>query len=133
MSQENVEAFRAVIDAINERGPDASLDPLDPEVEFHEDPKFPEARVYRGRDAVVTNFRTFTEAFEYYRFEIEDVRDAGHDKVMAVLREQARGKASGVIVDRRSGWVTIFRDGKVVSFEIYLDPLDALKAVGLEE
>jgi hypothetical protein len=34
MSQENVEASRGVIEAINERGPDAVLDLLDPEVEF---------------------------------------------------------------------------------------------------
>jgi ketosteroid isomerase-like protein len=133
MSQENVDAFRGVMEAINERGPDAELDLLDAEIEFREDPKFPEAQVYRGRDEVVRNFREFTASFEYYRFEIEYVRDAGGDKVMAVLREQARGKASGLEVDRRSGWVTTFRDGKVVSFEIYLDPADALEAVGLRE
>jgi ketosteroid isomerase-like protein len=133
MSQENVDAFRGVIEAINERGPDAGFDLYDAELEFREDPKFPEATVYRGRDEVVRNFREFTASFEYYRFEIEDVRDAGGDKVMAVLRERARGKASGLEVDRRSGWVTTFRDGRVLSFEIYLDPADALEAVGLRE
>jgi ketosteroid isomerase-like protein len=133
MSQENVDAFRGVIEAINERGPDAGFDLYDAELEFREDPKFPEATVYRGRDEVVRNFREFTASFEYYRFEIEDVRDAGGDKVLAVLREQARGKASGLEVDRRSGWVTTFRDGRVLSFEIYLDPADALEAVGLRE
>jgi ketosteroid isomerase-like protein len=133
MSQENVEAFREVIKAINERGADAGLDLLDAEVQFREDPKFPEATVYRGRDEVVRNFREFTASFEYYRFEIEELRDAGDDKVMAVLREQARGKASGLNVDRRSGWVAPFRDGKALSFEIYLDPADALGAVGLRE
>jgi ketosteroid isomerase-like protein len=133
MSQENVHAFRGVIEAINERGPGAGFDLYDAELEFREDPKFPEATVYRGRDEVVRNFREFTASFEYYRFEIEDVRDAGGDKVMAVLREQARGKASGLEVDRRSGWVTTFRDGRVLSFEIYLDPADALEAVGLRE
>ncbi len=133
MSQENLEAFREVIKAINERGADAGLDLLDAEVQFREDPKFPEATVYRGRDEVVRNFREFTASFEYYRFEIEDLRDAGDDKVMAVLREQARGKASGLNVDRRSGWVATFRDGKALSFEIYLDAADALEAVGLRE
>jgi ketosteroid isomerase-like protein len=89
--------------------------------------------VYRGRDEVVRNFREFTASFEYYRFEIEDLRDAGGDKVIAVLREQARGKASGLEVDRQSGWVATFRDGKVLSFEIYLDPAHALEAAGLQE
>jgi ketosteroid isomerase-like protein len=133
MSQENVAAFRGVIEAVNEGGAEAGFDLYDAEIEFHEDPKFPEAKVYRGRDEVIRNFREFTASFEYYRFEIEDVRDAGGDKVMAVLREQARGKASGLEVDRRSGFVITFRDGKVLSFAIYLDPADALEAVGLRE
>jgi ketosteroid isomerase-like protein len=133
MSQENLDAFREVIEEINERGPDAGLDLLDSEVEFHEDPSFPEAKVHRGRDEVVGNFRAFTESFDSYRFEIEDLRDAGGDKVVAVLREQARGKTSGVKVDRRSGWVFTFRDGKVLRMEIYLEPLEALEAVGLSE
>jgi ketosteroid isomerase-like protein len=133
MSQQNVEACRGVIEAINERGPDAALDLLDPEVEFYEDPKFPEAEVFRGRDEVVGNFRKFTESFEHYLFEIEDLRDAGGHKVMAVLREKARGKTSGVEVERRSGWVFTFRDGKALRVEIYLDPGDALEVVGLAE
>jgi ketosteroid isomerase-like protein len=132
MSQENVDAFRGVIEAINERGPEAGI-LFDAEIEFREDPEFPDAQVYRGRDEVVRNFREFTASFEYYRFEIEDLRDAGGDKVIAVLREQARGKASGLEVDRQSGWVATFRDGKVLSFEIYLDPADALDAAGLRE
>ena len=133
MSQQSVEAVRGVIAVINERGPDASLDLLDPEVEFYEDPTFPESEVFRGRDEVVGNFRKFTESFEHYRFEIEDLRDAGGDRVMAVLREKARGKTSGVEVERRSGWVFTFRDGKALRVEIYLDPGDALEAVGLSE
>ena len=133
MSQENVEAFREVIEAINEHGANARLDLLDPEVEFREDPNFPDAGVYRGRDEVVRNFRELTASFEYYRFEIEELRDAGGDKATAVLRERARGKASGLEVDRRSGWVATFRDGKVLRFEIFLDPDEALEAVGRRE
>jgi ketosteroid isomerase-like protein len=133
MSQQNVEAFRRAFEAINRRGADAVRDLSDPEVEFHEDPKFPEAEVFRGRDEVVANFREFTASFEHYRFEIEDLRDAGGEKVMAVLRENARGTASGVEVERRSGWVATFRDGKALRMEIYLDPGDAFEAVGLAE
>jgi ketosteroid isomerase-like protein len=133
MSQENVDACRGVIEAINGRGAEAGFDLYDAEIEFREDPKFPEAKVYRGRDEVVRNFLEFTASFEYYRFEIEDLRDAGGDKVMAVLRERARGKASGLEVDRRSGWVFTFRDGKVLCAEIFLDPADALGAVARRE
>jgi ketosteroid isomerase-like protein len=119
--------------SLNQRGFDAVRDFYDPEVEFYEDPKFPEAQVFRGRDEVVGYLREFWASFEHVRFEIEDPRDTGGDKVMGVLREKARGKDSGVEVERRSGWVITFRDGKVLSFKIYLDPADALEAVGLAE
>jgi len=131
MSQDNVQTMRRTVEALNEGGADAGLDLFDPEVEFHEDPKFPEATVYRGRDACVDNFREFTASFDGYRFEIEDVRDAGGDRVLAVLHEHARGRASGLEVDRRSGWVMTFRAGKLLRVEIYLDPADAFEVVGL--
>jgi ketosteroid isomerase-like protein len=123
-------ALRAIIEVINERGSDAGFDLYDPEVEFYEDPRFPQAQVFRGREEVAGYFRRFTASFAHYRFEIEDLRDAGDERVMAVLRESARGKASGVDVERRSGWVFTFRNGKALRLEIYLDPGDALKAVG---
>ncbi|MCW3056239.1 MAG: hypothetical protein JWO21_208 [Solirubrobacterales bacterium] len=58
------------------------------------------------------NFRRFTASLEHYRLEIADVRDAGDQKVMGVLREKARGKTSGVEVERRPGWM--FCDGKAL-------------------
>src|SRR6266516_2499071 len=117
-------ALRALIEVINECGSDAGFDLYDPEVEFYEDPRFPEAQVFRGRDEVAGYFRRFTDSFEHYRFELADLRGAGGERVVAVLRESARGKASGVDVERRSGWVFTFRDGKALRLEIYLDPVD---------
>jgi ketosteroid isomerase-like protein len=131
MSRDDVDTLRSIIEAINQGGPDAGLDFFDPEIEFHEDPKFPEAEVYRGRDAVMHYFREFGASFKSYRFEIEELRDAGDDKVIAIVREHASGKASGLEVHRRSGWVATLRDGKVLRLEIYLDPADALEAAGL--
>jgi ketosteroid isomerase-like protein len=134
MSQENVEIVRRLIDAVNRRGADADAVALfHPQVEFHEDPSFPEAEVYRGRDSVVRYYREFSASFESYRFEIEELRDTGGDKVVAVLREKARGKVSGLDVDRRSGWLFTLRDGKALQMEIFLDPAEALAAAGLSE
>src|SRR2546430_16761738 len=134
MPQENVETVRKLVETVNRRGLDAAAEQFyDPELEFHEDPKFPEAKAFRGRDEVLRYLSGFWASFEQVRFDIEDARDAGDDKVLGVLREQARGQASGAQVERRSGWVITLRSGRVLKFEIYLDPADAFKAVGLEE
>ena len=114
----------------NRGGVDAVIDFYDPEIEYCEDPKFPQAEVYRGRDAVVRQAREFFASFSEYRIEIEDLFDA-NDKVVAVCHEIGRGKASGAPVDRRVGWIFTCRAGKLLRMEIYLDPADALEAAGV--
>ena len=130
MSQENVEVMRRFVEDFNRRGVDAILDFSDPEIEYREDPKFPQAEVYRGRDAVGRQAREFYASFSEYRIEIEDLFGAS-DKVVAVCHEIGRGKASGAPVDRRVGWIFTIRAGKLLRMEIYLDPADALEAVGV--
>ena len=130
MSLENVEITRRFVGAFNRRGVDALVDFCDPEVEYREDPKFPQAEVYRGRDAVMRQTRQFFESFSEYRIEIEDLFGAD-DKAVVVCHEIGRGKASGVPVDRRVGWIFTIRAGKLLRMEIYLDPADALEAVGV--
>ena len=44
-----------------------------------------------------------------------------------------KGKASGVPVDQRIGVAYRFRNGKLWRMRSYLDPAEALEAVGLSE
>jgi ketosteroid isomerase-like protein len=132
ISEQNIEITRRFVEDFNGGGVDALVDFYDPEIEYREDPKFPQAEVYRGRDAIVRQWREFYESFSEYRVEIEDLFGVG-DKVVGVLHEIGRGMASGAPVDRRTGWVFTFRAGKVLRMEIYLDPADALEAVGVRQ
>ena len=126
----NIAITRRIVEDLNRGDLDAIVVLYHPDIEYREDPKFPEAEVYRGRDAVVGQWREFSASFEEYRFEIEDVFGVA-DKVVAVCREIGRGMASGVPVDRRTGWVFTFRAGKLLRMEIFLDPADALEAGGV--
>ena len=114
----------------NRGGVDAVVDFSDPEIEYREDPKFPQAEVHRGRDAVLRQAQEFYASFSEYRIEIEDLFGV-EDKVVGVFHEIGRGKASGAPVDRRVGWIFTIRAGKLLRMEIYLDPADALEAVGV--
>ncbi len=111
-------------------GVDAVVDFSDPEIEYREDPKFPQAEVYRGRDAVVRQAREFYSSFSEYRIEIEELFGVD-DKVVSVVHEKGRGRASGAPADRRVAWIFTLRRGKLLRMEIYLDPADALEAVGV--
>src|SRR5687767_7153799 len=115
MSQENVEIVRRVlgamsVDATDHGTVDAFVDRLVPDIEFEEDPRFPEAGTYRGRSEVRRYFRQFSAEFDRFHFTVEDVVEAGEDAVLVCLRIRGRGKDSGAEFDLRSGWVYTVRD-----------------------
>jgi ketosteroid isomerase-like protein len=104
-----------------------------PEVEFREDPKFPEAAIYMGRDALRAYFKRFSGEFETFSWEAEDILDAGDDQVLLLIRVRGRGKGSGADFDTRAGWLCRMQDGMAVRVDAYLDRREALEAAGLSE
>jgi ketosteroid isomerase-like protein len=71
-------------------------------------------------------------SFEDYRVEIEDLVDAG-DSVVVIQRETAVHKGSAVGIDRRTATVYTVQNGKAIGIDNYLEPAEALEAVGLRE
>ena len=132
MSRENVEVVRRLADAFNGGGLDAALPFFDPELVWHEDPSFPEAGVYRGRDAWEAYARQFLAEFSEMRYELGETIDAG-DYVVGNLGIHGRGSASGAEFDLSAWWAMTFREGKVVRCFSYLDRERALEAVGHSE
>lgn len=132
MSQENLEIIRKIAEAFNAGGLDAVRQYYDPEIEWHEEPSFPEAGVYRGIDEVLAYTGQFIAEFEDLRYETEELTAAG-DHVVANLRITGTGKTSGAGFEQSAWWAFTFRDGRVVQVFAYLDKDAALKAVGLTE
>jgi ketosteroid isomerase-like protein len=87
---------------------------------------------YLGADGMRQFMREWTEGFEAWSIEVEDMIDAG-DQVITVCTQHARAKASGLTVDMRLAMVFTVRDGLETRMEMYADPAEALKAVGLEQ
>jgi ketosteroid isomerase-like protein len=86
-----------------------------------------------GREEYVEMMRRFTEGFEDLRVEVEQIVDAGNDRVVAITRTFATGTRSGAPVELRSAHVLWLDAGCVVRTDEFLDPADALSAVGLRE
>jgi ketosteroid isomerase-like protein len=84
---------------------------------------------YQGLDGV-RDTRDWLAAWEDYGSEVEEWIDAG-DHVIAVLHEHARGRRSGVRVDRRSAHLWTVRDGKLLPLRVFPTREEALAAVGL--
>jgi ketosteroid isomerase-like protein len=137
MSEENVEVLRGYlgmrIDALDDQALDGVMQVFHPEVEFREDPKFPEASIYRGRDALRAYAKRFSGELDAFSWEAEDILDAGDDQVLVLLRVRGRGKGSGADFDTRAGWLFTLTEARVVRVDAYLDRREALEAAGLPE
>lgn len=131
MSRENVAVVRHIVEALDADDLEAALGHMHPDVEFHEDPHFPESGVYRGRAAIAAYARQFQDAWAEFDYELRDAFEAGN-RVVAVLHIRGQGKLSGAELDVEGGWVWTIRDGQAVRCDAYLHLDEALEAVGLQ-
>ena len=132
MSRENVEVVRRVIQALGEGDLETVFGLVSPEIEWdfsHAD-TWLEEQVYRGYDGLTQFLEKWIGEWDEYRFELEEVIDAG-DRAVAVIRDEGRSKSSGVKLNRRHAEVWSFRSGLVVKIEPFDHRSEALEAVGL--
>ena len=113
MSQENVEIVRRMLEAYVSGDFETALAAYDPEVEFDVSIR-PEGGVYRGHDGVVEAVRSWTGTWDDYRVEVEEIIDAGGDRVLLVDRQTGRGKGSAAPLDQQTFWVYTIRAGKII-------------------
>jgi ketosteroid isomerase-like protein len=135
MSEENVAAFKRVVDAANHRDVEAALEELDPEVEWHPVIQMllgGEATMYRGREGVRDVLREADEAWAETHYEFSEIRDLG-DRIVAIGRFRARGKESAAEVESPLAYIVQFKNGKAIRMWSYFDPNEALEAAGLQE
>jgi ketosteroid isomerase-like protein len=135
MSEENVEVFKRGLEAYNRRDLDAMLEMVDPDVEFHAVLQVAlggEAVVYRGYDGARDMVRDLDETLAPLHIDISEIRDLD-DVLVATGSLRGRGTESGVDIESPYGLVVEFRHGKAIRIRDFLDPKQALEAVGLSE
>ena len=93
---------------------------------------WPEQQIYEGPDGARSFLTEWLEPWEGWELELDALHDAG-DRVVAVVRQRARSKASGLPVDMCFAMVWTLRDGRESRMEMYADPAEAIAAVGLQQ
>ena len=92
-----------------------------------------EGRSYRGRDGVRHWLESEVRAnWDYFRTIPEHFERVG-DKILVTGHWEARGKGSGIELERPATWVMKMRDGKIVYWQTYTDRDEALRDVGLAD
>jgi ketosteroid isomerase-like protein len=94
---------------------------------------WPEQQIYDGIEGAESFIRDWTSAFDDWTIELEDIRDAGDDKVVVVFHQRGHSKTTGMLVDMLLGAVYTVRGGRQIRVALYSNPSEALQAVGLEE
>jgi ketosteroid isomerase-like protein len=138
MSHENVEIVRRAFEAFNglgltsERGYRVAVELLDAEIEWHDQRELPGATVHHGIEEVMRHLASAEESVHYEPADLLELLDAG-TRVVAVYRIHARGRASGVPVEREAVHVYRLRNEKIERVEIFASRAEALESAGLSE
>jgi ketosteroid isomerase-like protein len=101
-----------------------------PEIVYDEDPRWPGAGTYSGRDAVIEAWEGYLDAFGEGELLIEDLIEAG-ERLVTMARWKLVS-VGAVPTDHVWAYVSTARDGKLVHLQAYWDPAEALASVGLE-
>ena len=134
MSESNVELVDRALAAFNVRDLDALA------AASHEDLEFVSVlteldggtATFRGPGGWVRYFEMMDQTWEDWK--IEDIRltDAGDEGVVATCSIGGTGKLSGASADQTVGITYRLRDEKLWRIRSYLDPAEALAALGIE-
>lgn len=135
MSRENVEVIQRAGEAFNRHDLQALSDLSHEDLEFVSVMTAVDAgeATYHGKRTWARYFELMDQTWE--EWQIEDLRafDAGDDRAAAVFRLIGTGKHSGARAGQTIGVTYEFREGKLWRMRSYLDPSEALEAVGLRE
>jgi ketosteroid isomerase-like protein len=132
VSQENLETVRGVYEACARNDFLGSLEVMDPEVEYVNPAAAVEPGTRRGLEEFQGSIEKVFEGWAVWQMEPEEITAVG-DQVAVAVRYRARGRASGVEVEGSESALWTLRDGKIVRYEWFQGPAEALEAAGLPD
>jgi uncharacterized protein len=134
MSQENVEVVRRMLQAFSDGGLDAMAEFWDPDIDWRAaEGAIDDVGEMHGPVAVRRYIQDWIDTFDDFSVVVEELRDVGDDRVLAIQRLSGRAKLSGTETDLRYAVVYTVRDGKIVQGREYMNKQQALEAAGLRD
>jgi ketosteroid isomerase-like protein len=138
MASEDAGIVRAMFRAMSTVAsrPEPDMDALaevffHPEVTYREDPSWPGADEFHGRDAVAEHFNEYAEFLSMESIELEQVLESG-DRLVALWKLRASGTGSGAAAEAEWAWVIEMKDGYLYRFSAHLDRDEALRLAGVQ-
>lgn len=132
MSRKNMKVVERVIAAVNARDVNGYLACCTDDVQLIT-PATDVTGPYEGAHGIRRFFTDLDDASPDLRLDVKRLAAVGADRVLAVIRGHASGRASGVPIELETGNVYDFIDGKIRHIRVFSDPGEALEAVGLSQ
>jgi len=106
---------------------------LDPDV-VYEDENLPDhiGEEYRGHKGIRRAAKGWVEPNESLLVELKRIIGQG-DRLVSIHRVRIKARYSGIEFDAPLAYAWTFRNGKIVHFQSFRDPDDALEVAGLRE
>ena len=105
------------------------MEVIDPEVEYVNPVGAVEEGTRHGLPAFRVAVEKLFEGWATWHMEPEQLTAVGN-QVAVVVRYRARGRTSGLELEGRESALFTLREGKVVRYEWFHEPDDALRAAG---
>jgi|SRR5882724_3914325 len=125
------EALRKAYAAFNRNDIAATVEALDPQIEWTEPAEFPGSGTYHGHDGVMTYLSQSRANWAEGGSEPEQFIVAG-DKIIVFVHARARLKGSTEWHETRLADVFTFRNGKAIQMRAFADRRHALAWAGVE-
>lgn len=124
-----IATLRGAYSAFNRGDIDATVEGLDPQIEWTEPAEFPGGGTYHGRDGVKRYLTQSRAAWAEISSEPEQFIAAGN-RIVVFVHAKLRPKGSNEWQDVRLADVYTVRDGKIVEMRAFADRQEALRWVG---
>jgi SnoaL-like domain len=131
MSQENVEPFRKVLDAFNQRELGSFLTLMDDDVEANSR-LAPMEGGYHGHEGICRWWENLLDAFPDFTIEVVEVRNFG-EATLGILRNRGHGGGSDTPLKESLWLVAWWRRGKCIRWDTCQTAAEALEVAGLQE
>lgn len=137
MSRENVEVVRQALELLREsydsgNATDGLLELCTDDVRVDARRRVFNPAVYDGAEGMRRTIQEICDAWEDFGERDGQLIDAG-DRVVVIHTIGGRGRISGVRVELRGALIFTVRDRLIASIEVFVDPDEARKSVGLED
>jgi ketosteroid isomerase-like protein len=134
MSQENVEIVRKLLtEFATTHKAVARLTTPDSVWDMGTFRGWPDVPEYVGPNGFDEFFAKWTDPYEDWDMDLDDLRDAGNDRVLAIVTQRGRLRETDDWVELRFGLIITLTAGLVSHTEAFATRAEALEAAGLRE